>query len=99
LRRVFPEPFENPADHIIQKTPGVFSLHKIAPEVFEIAREKGEITEDALFDILKNLRDIDDGSYFWNRENEDGAAQYGSMKGFSILASILRQNLPTVDVI
>ncbi len=98
IRKVFPEPFENPSDHVIQKTPGVFAFHKIAPEVFELAREKGEVSENILFDILVNLRNIDDGSYFWNKENEEGAAQYGSMKGFSILASILRQYLPTVDV-
>jgi len=99
MARVFPAAFQEPDQYVIQKTPGVFSLHELAPEVFELARDQGDVTESILFSVLKSLQDIDDGAEFWNSENYEGAAQFGSMKGFRILASVLRQYLPNIEVI
>ncbi len=94
IRRVFPEAFQFPEHYVIQKTPGVFSLHELAPEVFELARDRGNVDVDTLYDVLKPLEEVDGGSEYWRSDNEDGAAQFGSMKGFRILASQLRQFLP-----
>lgn len=97
VKRVFPEAFRYPEAHVIQKTPGVFSLHEIAPEVYELARDRGDISVSTLYDIMQSLRELDSGeSYLWHSENIEGAAQYGSMKGFRILASLLRQHLPAL---
>jgi DGQHR domain-containing protein len=99
IRRVFPEAFLNPDAYVIQKTPGVYSLHQLAPEIFELARDKGDVSTEALYEIASALAQVEDGSDFWHRENDEGAAQYGSMKGFRILASTLRQYLPSLSVI
>lgn len=96
IQRVWPEAFENPDEYVIQKSPGVFSLHELAPEVFEMVRDSGEITVENIFKVVKSLGEIG-GSEFWEANNSDGAASYGSMKGFRFLASDLRQFLPKIN--
>jgi hypothetical protein len=98
IRRAFPEAFVNPEAYVIQKTPGVFALHELAPEVFELARDQGEISVDGIHEIVRHLSEVDGGSSYWEAGNEEGAAIYGSMKGFRILASHLRQLLPEIGV-
>ena len=99
IARVFPEAMRHPQGHVLQKTPGVFSLHAIAPEVFELARDRagrGAIDADTLYEVLRPLESL--GSEFWASDNEAGAAVYGSMKGFRMLASQLRQLLPELAI-
>jgi DGQHR domain-containing protein len=99
VRKVWPEAFVNPDNYVIQKSPGVFSLHELAPEIFELARDAGDVTVENIYKVLRPLGDSDEvgDSEFWLADNNDGAAQYGSMKGFRILASILRQYLPNIE--
>jgi DGQHR domain-containing protein len=99
IRLVFPEAFQNPDAYVIQKTPGIYSLHELAPEVFELARDKGDVSAETLYEILSSLGQVDEGVFFWHTENDEGAALYGSMKGFRILASTLRQYLPSLVVV
>jgi DGQHR domain-containing protein len=95
LQKVWPEAFKNPEDYVIQKSPGVFSLHELAPEVFEMVRDQGDINVNNIYKIVKSMNEIG-GSEYWARENSDGAAGYGNMKGFRFLASDLRQYLPKI---
>ena len=37
---------------------------------------------------------IDGGDEFWQSDNDQGAAQYGSAKGFDVLTARLRELLP-----
>jgi len=99
IERVFPESFIKTEDYVIQKTPGVYSLHTIAPEVFELVRDTGDINAENIYNVLGGLGEVEGGSDFWLSDNYDGAAQYGSMKGFKILASELRMFLPEIEVI
>jgi len=93
----FPEAFARPNDHVIQKTPGVFSLHMLFPEVAEIARSNsGDMSLESLASAMKSWGDLD--SDFWDRDNEEGAGRYGNMKGFARLAAELRHLLPTLDI-
>jgi DGQHR domain-containing protein len=96
IQKVWPEAFENPNDYVIQKTPGVFSLHELAPEVFEIVRDRGDISISNIYEVVKSMGEIG-GSEYWEADNSDGAAGYGSMKGFRYLASDLRQFLPKIE--
>ncbi len=97
ISRVFPEAFEQPENYVIQKSPGIFSLHSIATYVFEIARGKGTVTADSIYNVIMPLAEIESaGSDFWLADNDDGAAQYGSQKGFKILMMKLRKLLPTL---
>jgi DGQHR domain-containing protein len=100
LAEVYGDAFSEPDEHVIQKTVGIFPLHAIAPEVFDMVRSKhGRITKDGLVEILKDLdrnlaKNYDAGSTFWHNE-EGEAAKYGSQKGFRMLAEILEENLPS----
>ena len=99
VAQVFPGAFQDPNKHVIQKSPGIFSLHELAPEVFELARDQGSLEQSDLYRVLESLNQVDDGTDFWHSDNLEGAVQFGNMKGFRILASILRQYLPNIDVI
>jgi len=99
IESVYPEALADPEDYIIRKTVGIFPLHAIAPEIFDMVRTKhGKITVDALEEVFselnKNLsKTYIAGSDFWHGEDGE-AAKYGSQKGFRMLADILREHLP-----
>ena len=96
IARVFPAAFAHPSEYVIQKTPGVFPFHALAPEIFELVRSRGrELSADNLFAELEPLAEL--GQNFWARDNDEGATQFGSMKGFRILAAELRSRLPHVE--
>jgi DGQHR domain-containing protein len=96
IMETFPEAFVTPPEYVIQKTPGVFALHQLAPGVVELVRASNKELS------IRNFRHTIEpwayrGSEFWS-VNEDGAARFGSMKGFSQLAAELRADLPKLDV-
>jgi DGQHR domain-containing protein len=93
IRKLWPEAFTDPSAYVIQKSPGVFSLHKIAPLVFELVRDRGEVTVENMYETVKLLGKVG-GSKYWEANNPDGAARFGSMKGFDFLASELGKYLP-----
>ena len=95
LAELWPEAFSDPSSYVIQKTAGYFSLHEIAPDVFELARQSGGLSKDELRSAVKPLSELT--SDFWDRENGT-AAQFGGMKGFAILAGELRAYLPEIDL-
>lgn len=92
-KELAPESFQDPDNHVIQKTPGIFSLHKIFPTVIEIASHVGTkpLDKKAFLKVLKPLEGEYDAQYW--RKDEDGAAQFGSMKGFAQLAERLESAL------
>jgi DGQHR domain-containing protein len=99
LEEVYPEAFADPDEYVIQKTAGVFPLHIIAPEVFEMVRtSSGRITKEELVEVFTDVdkslgKDYEAGSIFWHR-NEGEAGKYAGAKGFRVLADLLRQRLP-----
>ena len=96
IDRLFPEAFRRPNEHVIQKTPGVFSLHSLAPDVVELVRsENNELTTDAFEKALEPLRSL--SSEFWQADNLEGAGRYGGMKGYAQLAAELRRLLPDLE--
>lgn len=88
------EAFADPRNYVVQKTPGLFSLHSIASDVFELARQAGDLSKRNIGTVLERL-DVD--SDFWHKANGT-AGQFGSMKGFGILAEELRSYLPDIDL-
>lgn len=89
-----PEAFENPEDYVLMKTPGIFSLHQIALHTLEVLRVRGVTspTKNDFLNILQDLREAAQAS-FWERDNSQGAAMAGSMKGFALLADALQEEL------
>jgi hypothetical protein len=96
VQRVFPEAFVKADDYVIQDEPGVFSLHGIAPDVFELASDRGDLGVNGIYAIIQHLSVVDGGSRFWEVNNGEGAASYSGMNGFARLASHLRQLLPGI---
>ena len=95
IQTIWPSAFENSNAHVIQKSPGIFSLHELAPEVFNLAQNRGELSFKNIYEIAKSFGEIGD-SNFWSgnsKYQKGGAANYGSMKGFKMLASELRRYL------
>ena len=97
IKMVWPKCFENPDNYVLQKSAGIFSLHELAPEVFEISRSENGISVNDIYNTVKSLKDIGEEEY-WENDNYDGAASYGSMKGFRFLAADLRQFLPKMSL-
>jgi DGQHR domain-containing protein len=102
LRDVFPEAFENHRDYVIQKTIGVFPLHGIAPQVFELAVEKDgyPLKPKAIREILTQLADKlsefhpgHEPAKFWDRK-EGEAGKYTGQKGFRTLRVMFQERLP-----
>lgn len=98
VRELCPAAFDDPANHVIQKTPGLFSLHKICKDLLPIMHSSRRPWNRESFRIMlqgvKALSDADFWSVDLNRETAE-AAKYGSMKGFAELASVLWDQVET----
>lgn len=87
-----PEPFASPEGYVIQKTPGVFSLHMVCRLLVRdmhtgrrqfVKEEFKFMMEPALEGPQEVLME-----HFWRAENGTASA-YGSMKGFTDLADMI----------
>jgi DGQHR domain-containing protein len=89
-----PAAFERPDDYVLMKTPGVFSGHLLALHVFEILRGRG-LSEPGVEDIKAILLDLEDYATAekWEKDNQEGPAMAGSMKGFSLTAEAMYEIL------
>ncbi len=93
VQQVVPEAFENPDEHVIQKTPGLFSLHKIlvADLLPSMWHGRREWTTENFVEFLNDSPELTD-SGFWHK-NAGRASAYGSMKGFEELYRLLRDSI------
>jgi len=79
--------FENPDSYAIQKTTGVFVLHKIFPRVVEFCRdEKGNLvlTKNQIEAVLNGLSFMN--SEYWDSQNGEAGRRGTSRKAFAGLA-------------
>lgn len=93
-QRLVPEAFAYPDDYVLLKSPGIFSLHRLARSLLGLLSEMGiEYPRHGDFRrILENLGECAEGRY-WHRANRNGAAMAGSMKGFKILTETMKEHL------
>jgi DGQHR domain-containing protein len=98
IRKLNPVVFTESANFVLQKTPGIFALHQLCLRVMKdmhIGHRKW--TEDQFAEVLSNCAEIADPTYWYVGTGEEydrgDAARYGSMKGFSELASLLYHSL------
>jgi DGQHR domain-containing protein len=90
LRQVVPDAFEFPNDYVIQKTPGIFSLHKLLRHLLvDIYRGRRKFDVSTFSEFLKESPEISDAD-FWHKDSSR-ASVYGSMKGFGELYEILSE--------
>lgn len=88
-----PECFDHAEDYVLLRTPGIFSLHEVALFAWEVCRrENTEPTASRVGDMLSDIPDYT-SPRFWESENIEGAAVFGSMKGFRMLADMIKGDL------
>ncbi len=93
-QEVCPECFDDADNYVLLKTPGVFSCHRLLVVVLNALRKKN-ITTPTAADFKKVLDDLGDfgRSEYWAKENSEGAAMAGSMKGFTLLCDSMVDEL------
>ncbi len=86
---VVPDAFDDPEDYVIQKTPGLFSLHYLLKDdlLHRIYWGRRDWDEATFREFIADSPEISNADY-WHKSN-GGAAAYGSMKGFRDLADLL----------
>lgn len=90
LQAVVPDAFAEPQDHVIQKTPGLFSLHKLLKHLLvNMYRGRREFDRETFVEFLSASPEITD-PHFWHVE-AGRASVYGSMKGFEELYEMLSE--------
>ncbi len=92
LSELMPTAFKDPKKHVVQKTPGLYTLHMVAPLVFDICGD--DLTKDAIKRVLTQAEDIFEDE-FWQSVNGH-AATANSMGAFRVLADDIKQALPRV---
>lgn len=88
LQDVVPEAFEDPAAYVIQKTPGVFSLHLLLRHLLRnMFQGHRKFDRETFAEFLRDSPEVTDPD-FWH-SGADRASVYGSMKGFQDLYEML----------
>ena len=89
VRNVVPDAFVEPGQYVIQKTPGLFSLHYLLRDnlLGNIYRGRRSWDEATFQEFIQNSPEIID-PHFWHKDS-GRASSYGSMKGFRELADLL----------
>lgn len=88
LKSTVPVAFVYPNKYVIQKTPGLFSLHKLLKLLLsDMYRGRRDFTVDNFVEFLKDNPELTDAD-FWASDSKR-ASVYGSMKGFDELYEII----------
>ena len=92
IRANLPGAFESPRSHLIQKTPGMYAFHRLAPIVYRRYRSRSLATYKRVFRPLSGKARF--GQRFWSTKNRRGARRYGTGAGaYARLASDLARHL------
>ena len=106
VSRVYPGAFQEPHRYTILETPGLFSLHRLFPNIYGMCTRRGMVTMDALERHLRLLRaetpDHPDpdfrgplGLEFWTKEHGPLIALSTNMK---IISDLHRHLLTKVQL-
>lgn len=90
IKKQVPNAINESRDHVIQKSPGIFSLHSLLIELCkDIVRNNERITSMESFEKRLMNEELEFMSEDWwsnDKDNPGEAAKYGSMKGFKALS-------------
>ena len=90
LRKVVPTAFNNPAEYVIQKTPGMFSLHKMLTFLLhDMYRGRRGFEVQDFESFLVDNPEVTDPD-FW-KSDSGRASAFGSMKGFEELFQLISE--------
>ncbi|MEQ8191414.1 MAG: DGQHR domain-containing protein [Candidatus Eremiobacterota bacterium] len=98
IEKQIPEAFVNPKNYLIQKTSGVYVMHRLMPTIFDNILHKGErITEENILDIIKQV--LNDGADWWDNKKGE-AAKYGTNnKSINLLIAYFEQEKMPKNII
>ena len=91
LRGLWPEAFDSPAEHRVQATVGIYSLHMVLPSVLQICLVERDLSVDKMKEIMAATGIT---STFWNKENGDPLILGTGMASMRALAQYIRDQLP-----
>lgn len=111
IAKVLPEPFDpvnNAKDYAIQKGQGTIALHRVLPQVIEVARAQGHslADADAYADIMKDLPKLSgeivtedgpepvSGAEYWLSGPKGAASQFSGDAGRKRLSVHIRALIP-----
>lgn len=92
LQDLLPETFSDPKKYVIQKTPGMYTLHMVLPYILYGCSRANDFSKAKMIEILKKDQDHFEESEFW-ASGGDGAAHYNSVGAFRMLASEIKDKL------
>lgn len=91
LRDTMPEAFESPAEHRIQATVGIYSLHMVLPSVIQICLAERDLSPSKMREIMEATGIT---STFWHKDNGDPLILGTGMASMRALAQYIRDQLP-----
>ncbi len=89
------EAFENPGEHRIQETPGIYSLHMIFPDVVARCRDAHDFSSGYMKQVIL---DLGLANNFWHKEEGDRMTIGTGMGSIRVLAQYLRERLPRLEL-
>lgn len=92
LQDLMPETFSDPKQYVIQKTPGMYTLHLVLPYVLYECSKATDFSKAKMIEILKKDEDHFEDPEFW-ASGGDGAAHYNSVGAFRILSVEIKDKL------
>jgi len=92
VKSLVPDAFKNPSKYVIQKTPGLFSLHTICNRLLKRLHGANLKWEECNFNNILQKSESLTNPEFWCADGGE-ASKYGSMKGFSELANVIDEEL------
>tara|TARA_B100001248_G_C27365124_1_gene448567 strand:+ start:423 stop:1631 length:1209 start_codon:yes stop_codon:yes gene_type:complete len=98
INKRMPNAIHEARDHVLQKSPGIFSMHYLLIELCKIIKSSGgeNLTDINSFERRLSSQELDfmDES-FWsnNRDNPGEATKFGNMKGFKVLSEAFLKNV------
>jgi len=91
IRDLCHDAFEFPKDYVIQKTTGVFVLHKLFLKIVNLSKnEQNQVTLETIKEVLQNSSKFKDG--YWASSGRAGMVGTNK-KAFNILANEIAEDL------
>lgn len=96
IRRLLPDAFAEPGDFSLQRTPGVYSLHMLLPDVLKLCEQDSDATVKKMATILDNVELLKLADSWSNKEKEKAnpLTLGTNMRLIRMLRDEMRMDLP-----
>jgi len=96
IRSLLPEAFESPEDYSLMRTPGLYSLHMLFPDVLRLVEQDGTATPERFATILDDVRLLKHAHKWSTKEKEkaDPMTLGTNMRLLRMLRDDMKADLP-----